>query len=40
MYRNYEQSNPLADGIMLAWAFFGFLFLIGLAVIFAALLFQ
>lgn len=40
MYRNYSPIRPLADGVMLAWAFFGFLLLIGLAVIFAALLFQ
>ncbi|WP_256972399.1 hypothetical protein [Eikenella corrodens] len=40
MYRDYSPIRPLADGVMLAWAFFGFLLLIGLTVISVVLLFQ
>lgn len=40
MYRDYSPIRLLADGVMLAWAFFGFLLLIGLVVIPAVLLFQ
>ena len=40
MYRDYSPIRPLADGVMLAWAFFGFLLLIGLTVISAVLLFK
>ena len=40
MYRNCSPSNPLADGLMLAWTVFGLLLLIGLAVIAAVLLLQ
>ncbi|WP_255593135.1 hypothetical protein [Eikenella sp. Marseille-P7795] len=40
MYRDCSPTRPLADGVILAWTFFGFLLLIGLAVIAAALLFQ
>ena len=40
MCRNCSPSNPLADGLMLAWTVFGFLLLIGLVSIAAMLLLQ
>lgn len=40
MCRNCSQSNPLVDGLMLAWTIFSFLLLIGLVSIAAMLLLQ